>query len=96
MLTVRDVAAKLNFHPKTIREWCARGVFPGAAKWPNNGKTAQWRIPAEDVAALERARTSPSTPSNDRLQELMDAALASRTGDWDYPQASTPPGRRGS
>lgn len=75
-LTSADVASRLGFHPKTIREWCQRGVFPGAAKWPDDSKTSQWRIPAKDVAALERARTNPATIPNSRLDELMDAAMA--------------------
>lgn len=78
-LTAPDVAAKLGFHAKTIREWCNRGVFPGAKKWPDGGKTSHWRIPAEDVEALEREQASTTSISNDRLDQLMDAAMASAT-----------------
>lgn len=77
-LTVPDVAEKLNFHPKTIRLWCTKGIFPGAVKWPDEGPTARWRIPKGDVEALIRKRTMrESRISNSRLDELMDAALAS-------------------
>ena len=74
-LTVADVAARLNFHPKTIRSWCARGIFPGAAKWPDNGPTSEWRIPDSDVEALVRERTSPTVVSRNHLDELMNAAM---------------------
>lgn len=74
-LTVADVADRLGFTPKTIRLWCARGIFPGAAKWPDNGPTSEWRIPSEDVEALVRERTSPTVVSRNRLDDLMNAAI---------------------
>lgn len=76
-LTAVDVGRELNFTPKTIREWCAKGIFPGAAKWPNDQPRAKWRIPREDVEALKRERMEGTTSvPNSRLDELMDAALA--------------------
>lgn len=78
-LTVPQVAADLNFHANTIRKWCHDGVFPGAAKWPDDGPTAEWRIPASDLEALKRERTKSRVPvDNKRIEELMDAALAAR------------------
>lgn len=74
--TPADVARLLGFTPKTIRSWCARGVFPGARKHPDNRPRSEWRIPARDVEAYQRRRTHTIPVTNDRLDELMDAALA--------------------
>lgn len=77
--TPTDVADLLGFTPKTIRAWCARGVFPGAKKYPDDAPRSEWRIPADDVEAIRR-RTSTAQPiSRDRLDQLMDAALATRS-----------------
>lgn len=75
-LTSADVADSLGFTPKTVREWCAKGVFPGAQKFPDNAPRSEWRIPASDVEAMKRDRASVQPIPRDRLDELMDAALA--------------------
>lgn len=74
--TTNDVAGILKFSPKTIRDWCGRGVFPGAEKYPSNTRGAEWRIPVTDVEAIKRRRAEPKTIPRDRLDQLMDAALA--------------------
>lgn len=74
--TTNDVAGILKFSPKTIRDWCGRGVFPGAEKYPTNTRGAEWRIPVSDVETLKRKRAEPRTIPNHRLDELMNAALA--------------------
>lgn len=74
--TTNDVAEILKFSPKTIRDWCGRGVFPGAEKYPSNTRGAEWRIPAQDVEAIKRRQATTEPISRDRLDQLMDAALA--------------------
>lgn len=76
LYTVNDVAEMLDFTPKTIRAWCARGVFPGAKKYPDDSPRSEWRIPATDVETVKRRRTEPTVIPRDRLDQLMDAALA--------------------
>lgn len=73
--TATDVAQMLGFTPKTIREWCARGVFPGAAKFPDDRPRSEWRIPPADVETI-RHRRAEAPVSRDRLDQLMDAAMA--------------------
>lgn len=81
-LTTRDVSLIVGFTPKTIREWCARGVFPGAKKFPDESPRSEWRIPAGAVETLKRDRIMTQPPSRDRLDELMTAALNKpRTGE---------------
>lgn len=75
-LTPTDVAGMLRFTPKTVRAWCARGVFPGAQKYPDNSPRSEWRIPATDVEAMKRDRSTAERVPRDRLNQLMDAALA--------------------
>lgn len=77
--TAADVADILGFTPKTIRAWCARGVFPGAQKFPDDTPRAEWRIPPGDVETLKRRRVEARTIPRDRLDALMDAALAKAT-----------------
>lgn len=74
--TSADVAGILGFTAKTIRSWCGRGIFPGAKKYPDNEPRSEWRIPATDVNALKVNRAATQTVSRDRLDALMDAALA--------------------
>lgn len=74
--TPADVAGILKYTPKTIREWCKRGIFPGAQKFPDDRPTSTWRIPSADVEALKRDRAAATPIPRDRLDELMDAALA--------------------
>ena len=74
--TPADVAGMLQYTPKTVREWCARGVFPGAMKFPDDRPTSTWRIPSTDVEALKRERATTQPIPRDRLDQLMDAALA--------------------
>ena len=76
LYTTTDVATILDFTPKTIREWCARGVFPGAEKFPDDSPRSEWRIPPADVETMKRRRVEARPISRDRLDELMDAALA--------------------
>lgn len=79
-MTVGDVAAALNFTPKTVREWCKQGVFPNAAKWPDNRPTAEWRIPRSDYEHVKATRFAPPQPvPNDRLEQLMNAAMERET-----------------
>lgn len=75
-LTPNDVAGTLGFTAKTVRAWCARGVFPGARKYPDNAPRSEWRIPATDVEAMKRDRTTSTPVPRDRLDQLMDQALA--------------------
>lgn len=74
--TTADVAVSLGFTAKTIREWCKAGVFPGAQKFPDDRPRAEWRIPSADVEAVKRRRAKVTPISHDRLDQLMDAALA--------------------
>ena len=74
--TAADVADILGFTPKTIRAWCARGVFPGAQKFPDDTPRAEWRIPSTDVEAIKRRHATTKPIPRDRLDQLMDAALA--------------------
>jgi hypothetical protein len=74
--TPADVARMLGFTPKTIRSWCANGVFPNARKWPNNNPRSEWRIPAHDVEAQRRRQAGALPVDRNRLNELMDLALA--------------------
>lgn len=74
--TPTDVARILGFTPKTIRSWCAQGVFPGAQKFPDDAPRSEWRIPSGDVEAIKHRRAATRPVSRDRLDQLMDAVLA--------------------
>lgn len=51
MLRVEDVAARLDVHPQTIREWLRRGKLAGTRL---GGTKAGWRIPVAEVERVER------------------------------------------
>ncbi|WP_163540801.1 helix-turn-helix domain-containing protein [Occultella kanbiaonis] len=71
-----DVASLLGFTPKTIRQWCTRGKFPGARKFPDSAPRSEWRIPSGDVEAMKRRHAASTPIPRDRLEQLMDAAMA--------------------
>lgn len=50
MLTVRQVAERLNISRNTVIRMIARGELPGARKLggPGTGRK-EWRIPTEDI-----------------------------------------------
>ncbi len=75
--TIADLVPIFGFSAKTIREWCKHGVFPGAEKFPDDRPRSEWRIPREDVEAKLRRKSAGAEPvSRERLDQLMDAALA--------------------
>ena len=62
-LSVAELGALLGRSEGTVREWVARGHFPGAYHLPSSGKrAAAWRIPR---AALEAFRNRKQTPIQD-------------------------------
>lgn len=73
MLSTDDAALMLGFKAKTIRAWCARGVFPGARKLPDDAPRSAWRIPEADVANVKsrRAVEQPARLDNKRRRELL-------------------------
>ncbi len=50
LMTTAEAATVLSVSEKTIRGWCGRRRFPGAAK--TSGRNGDWRIPASDVYTL--------------------------------------------
>lgn len=48
LLTTAEVAARLNYHRKTVERKVRAGDFPGAIRV---GKTGQWRIPESALPA---------------------------------------------
>lgn len=51
MYTVPEVAERLRLHQQTIREWLRTGKIKGIRL---GGTKAGWRIPAAEIARLER------------------------------------------
>lgn len=77
-LTVPQVARDLGYTADTIRQYCAEGVFPGAAKAQAKAQ-AHWRIPEEDVQNFgsNRAIARTTTLDHKRRKELLRARRAS-------------------
>jgi excisionase family DNA binding protein len=46
-ITAKQLAAQVNFDPKTIREWAKRKIIPGARKLGGH-----WRFPANSADRL--------------------------------------------
>ncbi|GAA1453376.1 helix-turn-helix domain-containing protein [Nesterenkonia lacusekhoensis] len=72
-LSVTDAAELLHFKPKTIRAWCAKGVFPNARKYPDDKPRSEWRIPETDIHELEAQRRErpPSALDPKRREALL-------------------------
>ena len=53
MLTVRDVAEKLNANPGTVRMWCINKTFPNAVL-EETLRGPVWLIPISDLTGFEK------------------------------------------
>jgi len=53
MLSVLEVAEKLNKTPSSIRIWAAQGRFPGAQRIEPEHGVPYWLIPQSDVDSFE-------------------------------------------
>jgi excisionase family DNA binding protein len=65
VLSTREVAERLDVDITTIQRWVLQGHFPNAHK-AGPGRTSPYRIPLEDVEALEVKISMPR--SGDREQ----------------------------
>jgi len=63
MLSVQEVASKLNKPPSSIRIWAAKGRFPGAERIEPEYGVPYWLIPQSAVDNFEeRAVGRPPKP----------------------------------
>lgn len=53
-VTVAEIAARWNYSPRRVREWCRDGTLKGAQQFGYGGS---WRIPAHYLNALTPADT---------------------------------------
>jgi hypothetical protein len=53
MLTVRDVAERLDANPGTVRMWCINKTFPNAVQ-EETLRGPIWLIPESDLAGFEK------------------------------------------
>jgi hypothetical protein len=53
MLTVREVAERLDANPGTVRMWCINKTFPNAVQ-EQTLRGPVWLIPASDLEGFER------------------------------------------
>jgi excisionase family DNA binding protein len=56
LYTAKEVADRLGVTSRTIHGWIAQGVFPNAYKLNPHSLTSPYRIPEEDIVALEEKR----------------------------------------
>lgn len=63
MLSTTDVAKRLGVSRATVRNWCERGLLPGAEK-VGEGRRATWAIPEAALEGLERPK--PGRPKKER------------------------------
>jgi hypothetical protein len=56
MMSVQEVAAKLNKPPSSIRIWAAKGRFPGAERVEPEYGVPYWLIPQSAVDNFEARR----------------------------------------
>jgi hypothetical protein len=47
-LSTSEVAALYGVVPRSVRDWCARGLFPNAYE-QQTGRGPMWMIPEEDL-----------------------------------------------
>ena len=59
-LTVKETAARLRVSIRTVMHWLEQNRFPHAFK-AGFGLSSAWRIPEEDIQAIERPAQSQVT-----------------------------------
>lgn len=52
MLTVREVADRLNVHPETVKRWLRSGRLKGTKLPAGRWGRGEWRIAEEDLQAF--------------------------------------------
>lgn len=85
MLTVRQVAERLNISRNTVLRMIARGELPGARKLggPGTGRK-EWRIPTTDIDNYLGSRTAvtlltdPTKPKNISLEAAIERERKAR------------------
>lgn len=60
LYSVEEAAERLGITVRTMQNWLARGVFPGAYKSLPGGVTSPWQIPESDLARVEEQRRGSS------------------------------------
>lgn len=55
MLSTTEVAERLGVTRATVRNWCERGLLPGAQRI-GEGPRATWAIPESALEGFERPR----------------------------------------
>lgn len=68
-LSVSDVAAKLDMHPSTVRQWARDGVLPAV----RIGRR-QWRIRRAALQALE-GQNAPGSPDSASISSRESGSL---------------------
>ena len=67
MLTVREVAEKIDANPGTVRMWCINKTFPGAYQ-EETPRGPVWLIPESDLKGFEKrgpGRPPKAAPNGD-------------------------------
>lgn len=74
--SLQEYAAANGKHPRTVKEWLAQGLLPGAVQDPD---TKRWQIPVGAVrtAPQQQALSRPAAPRTE-----VTAAPRSATIDW--------------
>lgn len=67
MLSIKEVAKRLQVDHTTVHRWVQQGHFPSAHK-AGPGLTSPYRIPEEDVIAFEAKIGAPSVQQEQEQQ----------------------------
>jgi transposase len=63
--TVEQAAKRLGKAEWTVRQWCNKGLVPGAQKVHGRGRQGEWRVPHEALVRLETE--GPTKPVTQRV-----------------------------
>ncbi len=64
VLTIEEVAVRVDRAPGTILRWLADGVIAGE-KVPGKGKGGQWRVPLTELDGLQYPKPGPKGGQDD-------------------------------
>jgi predicted DNA-binding transcriptional regulator AlpA len=82
LLTAPEARARLGISQPTMTNWLAEGRFPGAWRLDPDSPRSRWRIPIEDVEAIQKSDPRRFKPKPKPQAPAVSTPSASRWA-WD-------------
>lgn len=72
VVRIREAAARLGYHPKTLQTMCSEGRSPVPCAKRNDARNAEWVFSDEDLTRYVTDLFSGAGPSRTAASDLVD------------------------